>query len=200
MEIEGIRFYRGRSMKGTFLTGDCLHYKRESLSNITVGDIVIFRKHKADKNSNESVHRVIARNADRLYTRGDNNPQKDNDPVLSENLVGKVTHLERKGKKYPVRGGVRGYLWARTLHAVNYVKEILKFFLKKIYFLLKKSGVVAYLWHPVLKKIHLKTDKGLLVKYLRGERTIAYWYPDRGYFRCKKPYDLVVRRPDLSGP
>ncbi|MCK5056117.1 MAG: signal peptidase I, partial [Candidatus Aminicenantes bacterium] len=199
-EIEGIRFYRGHSMKGTFLPGDCLHYKRESLSNISAGDIVIFRKQKVNTNSNELVHRVIARDADRLFTRGDNNPQKDNDPVLTENLVGRVTHFERKGKKYPVLGGTPGFLRARVHHAVNYVNKILKFFFKKKYSLLKKSGVVAYLWHPVLKKISLKTDKGLLVKYLRGKRTVAYWYPDRGYFRCKKPYDLVLRRPDLSGP
>ena len=185
-------------MKGTFLPGDCLHYKPESPTNISVGDIVIFRNQKANINSNESVHRVIAWNARGLITRGDNNSQKDNNPVDAKNLVGKVTYFERNGKKYPVCDGYLGILRARRLHVGTFVKKILRFFFKKIYSLLKKSGIVSYLWHPVFQKIHLKTDKGLLVKYLHGKLTVAYWYPDQGYFRCKKPFDLVLRRPNLK--
>lgn len=199
MEIRSnIRFYQGRSMTGTFRPADCLQFEPESLGNIFPGDIVIFRKVKSSGEAEELVHRVVGRTSDRLFTRGDNNSYIDDSLVTTDNLVGKVTHVERRGKKRRVRSGLWGLLRARILHHPLFLKRSLMFFLKRAYNILKRSGIVLYLWHPVFKRILFKTDKGLLVKYLCGKRTVASWWPEQGYFQCKKPYDLVLHGPDLS--
>ena len=186
-------------MAGTFRPGDCLILKPVPLHHIRKGDVVIFRIIKDQEKEEEKhlAHRVMAVSPGELVTRGDNNPYCDDSPVTPDNLVGRVEIVERSGKKKRVRGDSRGLIRARLLHTRLILKKILKFFFKNPYRLIKKSRIVSYLWHPVFKIVYFKTDKGLLVKYLHGERTAAYWWLDQGRFQCKKPYDLVLRRPDL---
>jgi len=189
------RYYRGPSMSGTFRPGDRLHYTPTPISRIGRGDVVIFMVRKGNGKAEYPVHRVVSKIPGGLITRGDNNSGIDKLPVLPGDIMGIVTHLDRKGKKRPVHGGFRGVFRSTFLHARFPLKRILKFFLKKPYNAVKRSGIISTLWHPVLKKATFNTPKGPLIKYLYRGRTIAYWWPRQGLFHCKKPFDLILRPP-----
>ena len=217
-----LRFYRGRSMRGTFRPGDCVRMKSVILSELRSGDVVIFRRLKHQEltggncqvgdgsqtselhvmeeaqTEDELVHRVIAIQSDGLVTRGDNNAYADAALVTADNLIGQVTYLERGKKLHPVHGGWVGLWRIRLLRTW-------KFYLWKHiarigsvpYHWLNSSGWVARIWHPSFVKLQLLYEGGTLVKYIYRGRVIARWWPQRVRFDCQKPYDLVLHCPEL---
>jgi hypothetical protein len=36
------------------------------------------------------------------------------------------------------------------------------------------------------------------VKYVHRSRTVAVWWPERRSFRCRRPYDLIIKSPISS--
>ena len=192
------RFYRGRSMKDTFLPGDCLAVESIPISDIHLGDAVVYREANHQDEPDELAHRVMAIVPDGLVTRGDNNTYNDTTLVTAENLVGRVTHVQRNGKRRVVRGGRRGLLRARILRVRNRIWKLIKYMGSRPYHWLRKSNLIIRLWQPLIIKVRLKTDNGPLVKYICGGRTVARWWPQQDRFECKKPYDLVIRREDLA--
>lgn len=188
--------YRGRSMRGTFRTGDCLTVEPVSFDNIYKGDVVVFCGLNESGETKELVHRVMTVSPESLITRGDNNPYIDITVVTPDILVGRVTHVERDGKKRRIHGGYLGLMRARILHAWLHVRRLIGIVLGIPYRWLRKSDLVSMLWRPVIKKIHFKTDNGPLIKYIYGKRTVARWWPEEGRFECRKPYDLVLHCPD----
>ncbi|MBW2038911.1 MAG: hypothetical protein JRI46_04830 [Deltaproteobacteria bacterium] len=195
---DNIRFYRGRSMGGTFCLGDCLRVAPVSLIDVRLGDVVMYRGTNHQGEADELVHRVLAVVPGGLVTRGDNNPCADTTLVTADNLLGRVTHIERDGKMLPVRGGRLGLLRSQIFHARQPVWRLIKCVVRRPYRWLRKSGFVARVWQPSMVKVCLITEKGPLVKYVCGRRTVACWWPEKGLFECQKPYDLVLRREDLA--
>jgi hypothetical protein len=198
-------FYRGMSMCSTFEVGDCLRIALVPLSAVRPGDVVVYMlPDYPDPDRNKVVHRVVRCVPGGLITRGDNNPLHDKHVVLEENLIGRVTHVERGSKTYRVVGGRRGLWRARFLHLWNPVRSRLSRFIQTrvfplgrwFYRWLRRSGVAAYVWHPTITQIQLETCHGPLIKYVIGTRTVAYWLPGADRFKCYKPYDLIIRRPE----
>jgi signal peptidase I len=201
---EKIFFYHGFSMRGTFRLGDCMFVEPIMLNDLHPGDIVIYQRTENNgPNREKVVHRVIKIVPGGLISRGDNNQTNDKNVVLEEDLVGRVTGLERGGKYYAVRGGKVGRLRSAFLRWWNPARRrALLFMGKHIYPLgrwfyrwLRERQLAAYVWKPSVTQIYLHTKRGPVVKYSVGTRTVAYWYPNRDQFRCKKPYDLVIPRP-----
>jgi len=198
MPDEGlIRFYCGRSMIGTFRIGDCLTVNPVLLNSICKGDVVVFRGLNERGEEKELVHRVMAVYSDHLITRGDNSPSVDTKVVTAENLVGLTTHFERNGRRHRIRGGHLGLLRAGLFHALFPLFRLARVVGGPAYRWLRESGLVAWLWCPILKKIHLRTNKGLLIKYTYKKRTVGRSWPEKGRFKCRKPYDLVLRFSNL---
>ena len=197
---DDIRFYRGRSMGGTFRPGDCLTVAPASLTDVRPGDVVVYRGPNHQGDAEELVHRVMAVAPGGLVARGDNNPCADTTLVTADNLLGRVTHVERGGKTQPVRSGQLGRLRARFLHARRRVWRCAWGLVVRVgrrpYRWLRNSGLIPRLWRPAVMKIHLATENGPLVKYVCGGRTVARWWPQRNHFECQKLYDLVIPRPD----
>ena len=191
-----IRAYHGGSMLGTFRPGDCLTVAPVSLADVCPGDIVAFRRLDDDGDLGEFVHRVVAVVPGGLVTRGDNNPCADSTLVTADNLLGRVTHVERDGEMRPVRGGRWGLLHAWFLHARCRVWRLVACVGRGPYRWLRHKGLIARLWRPTVMKVHLATGNGPLVKYVCGGRTVARWWPEQNRFECRKPYDLVIPRPD----
>jgi len=127
-----------------------------------------------------------------LITRGDNNPKNDEDLVTEKNLVGKVTHYERNGKIHKVWNGRLGMLRARVLHGRLHFIKALKFFLKRPYRILKKTGIVTKLWRPEIETIHFETQDGPLVKYVHKGRTVASCWTDTNRWWFRRPYDFII--------
>jgi hypothetical protein len=223
-ELDHLRFYRGSSMRGTFDPGDCLMMQKINLQEAHPGDIVIFKGldhpescigdaplevhsiagelHRMAETQPviELVHRVIAFHKDGLVTQGDNNPCPDVALVIADNLLGRVTHMERGGKVHVVLNG-----WVGLYRSM--VLRIWKFHLWKLialigsvpYNWLDSSRLVCRLWHPEIVKVQLASTDGRLIKFISHGHTVGRWWPASGHFECKKPYDLVLKYPD-SGP
>jgi len=182
-------------MEGTFRFGDLLIFERGLLSHIRPGDVVVYRV--AGQNGEEEiVHRVTDTLPGGLVVQGDNNPRPDKTLVTENNLVGRVSHVYKGGKKLPVRGGWFGLTHARFLQGSHRMWALMwnavRYMGRRTYRWLRQSGLVAHLWRPAIVKVQLMTDNGPLVKYVCRNRTVAFHWVNEGRFRCRKPYDLVI--------
>jgi signal peptidase I len=190
------RFYRGASMSGTLRPGDYLIFTPAPFENIRIGDVVVFHNVRNQVEENDDwVHRVVGIRHEGFVTRGDNNSYNDSVSLTIDNCLGKVTHAVRNGKTRSIMGGRLGFLWARCLHARHPLRNLFRRFLGRYYRWLKTSGLISCLWKPDLRKLSLKTDDGLLIKYVNNGRTVARWWPDQNRFVCRKPFDLVISSP-----
>lgn len=194
-------YYRGRSMAGTFCPGDSLIVAPALLDSLRPGDVVVVQgPNQQANNTDRLVHRVITATPGGLITRGDNNPCPDATPVTAVNLLGQVTHVQRNGKVYRVRGGRIGLLRARLLRvwrrtwrrAWRLIVQIGRWPYRR----LRQSGLAARLWKPSITQISLMTKDGPVIKYVFGRWTVARWWPQNNRFECRKPFDLFLHRPD----
>ncbi len=194
------RFYRGRSMAGTFRLGDALVLEDISPDRVKAGDVVVFRGIGPEGKENLIVHRVRSVLPHGLVTQGDNNPWADTGLVTADNLVGRVTHVRRGGRILPVHGGRRGLWQARLRRAGRRWwrrgEDIVRRLGRRPYRLLRKSGLIARLWQPPIIRLALTVGEEETVKYICKGQTVAQWWPERGRFRCRRPYDLILSRPD----
>lgn len=198
------RFYHGNSMLSIFRPGDYLIIEPANIAAIRPGDVVVYQGVNRSGESDDVVHRVVAVTPDGLVTRGDNNPHADDALVTQDNLLGRVTHVERGGRAHPVPGGWGGLLRARTLRVWARVRrcgwQMVRLMGRWPYRLLRKSGLVRLVWRPTITRIRVETEHGPLVKHLCGTWTVAWWWPEMGRFRCRRPYDLIIHRPGRRVP
>lgn len=81
---------------------DPLRVEKVGLSDIQVGDVIVFRTLQHDA---QIVHRVVAKRNDRLITRGDAHLRRDRWWLSPDQVIGRVTEVQREKKWYPVAGG-----------------------------------------------------------------------------------------------
>ena len=108
----------GESMAPCIKKGDLLVVKPIALEEAGIGEIVAFRKEES--HSVLTTHRVVARGKNRgrgyLVTQGDRNLYRDLPLVSSQEVLGKVVGIERKGQVISLQTPfyrLRGYLRAR---------------------------------------------------------------------------------------
>lgn len=180
-------FYRGSSMRGTFKPGDKLIIEKVPFDRIKKGDLIIF-----SRNENEEddfiVHRVVAVNPKGLVTRGDNCFDNDKNLVIEENIVGRVIANDRRGKVHQVQNGRAGAFRAAMLHSRLQVINLVKFFLRKPYLILKKSGFITKIWQPEIDIFQFQTSDGPLVKYVHKGKTVAICWTDQHRWWVKRPF------------
>jgi hypothetical protein len=183
-------------MRSIFRPGDRLVLEPVHLAEVRSGDVVAFRSSNGQRGAVEIVHRVVAVRPEGLVTRGDNNRETDQRYVTEETLLGRVNHVERDGVVRDVHGGRRGLLRARLLRMRLAVWRSIKAVGRKPYRWLRASGLISRWWQPAVHKVWVSTENGLVVKYVSAGRTVAKWWPEQKRFACRKPYDLVIPRPD----
>ncbi len=156
----------------------------------------------AEAESRLLVHRVIAVHPGGFVTRGDNNPAPDSDLVSPALLVGRVAAFERRGRRLRVRGGTGGFILASFRRFVRQTwpsfSRVVRFPFRPAYRLLRRSGIIGAIWKPRLTAVQFRSPSGPFVKYVRGSRTVAVWWPERRNFRCRRPYDLIIKPPVSS--
>jgi len=98
--------------------GDLLVVKPIALEEAELGEIVAFRGDES--HSVLTTHRVIQKGKERgqryIITKGDRNPYRDFPLLSSQELLGKVTGIERNGQVISLESPfyrIRGYLMAR---------------------------------------------------------------------------------------
>jgi len=193
-------FYCGISMKGMFCAGDRMVVEPAALATLRPGDVIIYLK----PDGTRVAHRVMKLVTGGVMARGDFSARAE--VVLEEAVVGRVTQFERDGKMHRVRGGRWGMWRGRWLRRWNPAQIRIKrgvllyvFPLgRPFYQWLRRSGLAARVWHPSIVRIQLETEQGPLIKFVvNGKHTVAYWWPDADRFFCRKPYDLIIHRPEL---
>ncbi len=187
-------FYRGSSMKGTFKPGDRLAIEAIPFSRIRKGDLIVFRR-KIKGKTEFVVHRVGDVTPDGLLTRADNSRFNDQGMVTKEIITGRVVSVDRNGTAFPPRNGIPGRLHALRLHTRLRILHFLKRFLRVPYRFLKKSRIVAKIWHPKIKIAHFQTPEGPVIKYVHGERVVATYWTEQKKWLCQSPYNLVLPPP-----
>jgi len=80
--------------------------------SLNAGDVIAYEKPCSGL---IVVHRVVAVGVQGLLTRGDNNGSRDTDPVLADQLIGRVSVGWRGSTRFGIAGGRRGLLTARIL-------------------------------------------------------------------------------------
>lgn len=88
---------RGDSMDPLVRSEDMLHVEPIAGAPIRPGDVVL-----VDADRGLTAHRVIEHRGETIVTRGDNAPAAD-DPVHVSRILGRVTSLERQGRRHRVR-------------------------------------------------------------------------------------------------
>jgi signal peptidase I len=196
--MENTRYYRGNSMSGTFRLGDRLIVVPATSVDIMVGDIIVFYRTNHVDEKDEIVHRVVAINNREYFTRGDNNLFCDLNPVQLEQIIGKVVMVENGGRKQVVMGGAWGLRRAKLKWTTLRLNRFARRLFQLPYNLLRNSQILSKLWRPIIMKIRLQTEDGLMVKYIYKHRTVAIWDLTRQRFDCRKPFDLVIPPPQNS--
>ena len=192
-EKEYSYFYKWKSMKGTFRTGDMLFVENIYIDKLEKGDVIVFKGQYSFGSFKNLVHRIISISKKGLITRGDNNFYFDAKKVSWDNLVGRVTHLERNGKQLPVKNGKPGIRRANMLNLKLHIKKTIWRFCKLPYTSLKKKDIISLIWKPDIKKIHINTTDSELIKYIHKNRTVGQVWIRQEHTKIKKPYDLVIR-------
>jgi translation initiation factor IF-1 len=191
-----MRAYHGGSMLGTLRPGDQVVIEPVPFTTIRPGDVVAFRPTIVDDEKIPIVHRVVATRPAGLLTQGDNNAQVDEELVTADRLLGRVTCVERGGRRRLVCGGRVGQLWIVYLRARRRAYNLAARLGRGLYQRLRVSGLMRRVWRPRITRVRLVNDYGTQVKYVCGGRTVARWWPHQNRFQCQKPYDLVIPRPD----
>jgi signal peptidase I len=186
--------YRGISMHGTFQPGDLLVVAPVTMKDIRCGDVVAFRWRGSTSPRQRIVHRVQAYLPEGLITRGDHCHTADPSVVTAQNLIGRVSTFERDGKTRSVLGGWRGRAWALALRLWRRVAPVVGWPYRRF----RDADLLGSVWHPSLTQIHLETEAGPVIKTIHRKRTVARWWPAEGRFWCRKPYDLILTRPDAE--
>jgi signal peptidase I len=188
--------YNGPSMGPLFKPGDLLCARKPDFMNIRLGDIVIIDWGRDGNQLEYVVHRVVSVMQEKLITQGDNNLKPDLQVATRDNLMGLVTSFERHNRVYPIQGGIMGFFFARIVLARNHIWLFIKRLGWRSYRFLRQSGWVSRIWQPDIRRIRVMTDKGSLIKYCHGNRTIACWWLETKKFDVVKPFDLVIPYPE----
>jgi len=105
-------------MSPSIKKGELLIVKPIALEEAEIGEIVAFRRDESQ--SVLTTHRVIQKGQERdqryIITKGDRNPNRDLPLVSSQEVLGKVTGIERNGQVISLESPfyrLRGYLIAR---------------------------------------------------------------------------------------
>jgi signal peptidase I len=184
--------YRGPSMTPTFQNGDFL-YLCSVAPRLLRGDVIVF----TDLNKKGFiVHRIISTSLEGLITRGDQNRLYDSSPITLDQIVGKVELVESRLRIKPVANGLLGLWLARIWHTVFWLERLFRRMFWKPYQLVRKSGLVSFIWRPNIIKMQVQKADGSQVKYIYKQRTVATWDPTFQRFDCRKPFDLVIPHPD----
>lgn len=180
---EKFLYYKGRSMRGVFRTGDRLLVNPCSFDQVAAGDIIVFNQGKQD-----IVHRVTEKREHELVTAGDSNPGADPESVSPEQIIGKVVRIDRLGKTLTVRNGKKGFReWGRhhrfwmSLFTIN---GLINRFLG--------PGSLSWLFsiHPKL----LRMENPDICKITYRKRTIGRFNPGDFSFHLRKPWSFFVSR------
>lgn len=186
--------YRGSSMRGSLRPGDKVITDNSLFASLQPGDVIVYRN--PNQPELQTIHRIIHTRHAFIATQGDNVAEPDNYCVTQDLFIGKATVIERNGIRIPICRGYIGILRSRCLHLHRRLRTLLEPLAQPLYELLGGAVIDLLRWKPELIKINIAIPPNTIIKYVRNGKTVAQWNQETRVWDCRKPYDLILKRPE----
>jgi hypothetical protein len=168
--------------------GDTLLVAPCNPQEIHPGDVVLF----PNSQGRQVVHRVVAITTEGVTTRGDNNPDVDNEAVAPHKIIGRVTAIQRQGRTLPISAEAPATLY--LLKARRWVDQVIFPMLQPVYHRLAHSrlfqGRLAAWMKPRL--IHFPHSEGTEWQLWLGNLLIGRKLPRQAHWSIRRPFLLFV--------
>lgn len=105
----------GNSMAPFVRDGDIIHVEPMAADRLRVGDIVFYRRPGGKHTVHRLIRKDLARKPATLITRGDNMRHSDG-PVSLDQVLGRTTLIESRGRELPLDGVASRAMSALLLH------------------------------------------------------------------------------------
>jgi hypothetical protein len=184
-------YYVGPSMTPTMKAGDLLLVVPYRDRSIRIGDVIVFKP----RGKCETItHRVVSVGPSGVRTRGDHNNQIDPWLLARDEIIGRVTHVQRGPRERPLPGSSAGRVYAAVLRLRSRGAGPLVALLRPLYRGLARTGVVQrVLFSRVsLQRVTFARPGGAAVKLLLGNREIGRLLPGNRGWLIRPPYRLLV--------
>ena len=181
-------------MKGTFRSGDLLSIQKVQIKDLSKGDIIVFNNIQKNLEENFIVHRIIHLVNENITTKGDNNKEPDILPVTKVNFIGRVENFERKGIQFRVRDGLDGLWLARSQYFFRRILILIYTTISRITILRNIMRYFLRIYYKSINEIRLLSPKGIITKWVYKQKVIARKGPEKNYFYCQKPFDLIIKK------
>ena len=158
------------------------------------GDVVVF----TDKNSNNIVHRIVRLTKSGFITRGDNN-LTDDEPIVLQDILGKVVAAYRGDKCYRVSEGKNGY---RVHLYLQIRKNILRYPLRLLslgYHLLSRTDFFAKLL-PLKYKPKIIQYQNSQAQMYFGKILAGRYDLHRQHWIISRPWRIFIDEKTLPKP
>lgn len=204
---KNIMIYYGKSMTPLFSGGDILHILPCECSDLKAGDVIVF---STPSNQTFIAHRIFSIGKEGIKTKGDNSKSPDIWVLNSNNIIGKVSHIQKDNKLRKVYGGLAG----RTYYVFNKlfmaVKNISFLALRPVYngisekglcsfFSLNKSSIDRRGFRGLLtaRLLVVKKNNEKELQLLIGRYLIGRLRNDRNKWEIKRPFRVFINEKTL---
>jgi hypothetical protein len=190
--------YVGPSMNPLLKDGDGLHIIPYKDRVIRKGDVVVFVPPGSDM---KVVHRVVSCSDAGIRTRGDNGRYVDPWLLTTDDILGRVTYIQRRNRRRTIHGGVLGRVAAYSFRCRRVCNAIVSLLLHPAYRLLCRSTVLRNRLHRLLKPkvLSFRRPEGAELQIVVGRRLIGRLRPGRVEWEIRRPFRLCVDERLLPG-
>ena len=103
--------------------GDIICISPIANNDPSIGEVVAFTQPETNK---LIVHRIIGKQSTSYIIQGDNAPECPDSAITRENILGRVTSIEREGKRLSLGLGPERYLIAYTSRTSWFLQVLLR--------------------------------------------------------------------------
>lgn len=189
----------GPSMRPLLKPGDLLFVVPYRGARVRRGDVVVF---SPPGGRGLITHRVVSGRGNIWRTCGDNNDRVDPWPLATENIIGKVTHVQRADHPRRLSSAAAGRFWAVLLRGLNGARRQVFHLGRPAYRWAAEHGILRRLI-PVripLKVAAFSRPGGREFKLLLGGRVIGCLAAHHHRWWIKPPFRLLIDEKRLPQP
>jgi hypothetical protein len=190
--------YIGPSMNPLFVDGDGLHIVPYENRAVRPGDVIVFVPPGGET---KIVHRVVSCDVQGIKTRGDNAKHADPWVLTPDNILGRVTYIQRRNRRRTIAGGFRGQLLARSFRCLHLSNTVISILLHPVYRGLCRSTSLRRRLHHLVKPrvLSFNRPEGVELQLVAGRRLIGRRRAGRGHWEIRRPFRLCVDEALLPG-
>lgn len=190
--------YTGSSMCPSLKPSDILHVTTERTAVIQRGDVIVFFP---PDSRTLVVHRVHTVSRKGMKTRGDSNTGIDSWIINSENIIGRVTRVQRGSQCLNVKGGFRGHCHAIAIQTIRVIDQRASLLLHSLYHLLSRTELFRRLLpaRMRLRILSFQRSDGTEFQLLFGRHVIGRLLPDSKRWIIRRPFRLFANESSLPG-